>query len=328
MTRRRAGAALLAGLLLLGGLAGCSDRDVTVRATFADTGDLQPRGSVQMADVRIGSITKIRLTEDFLSEVTMRLNPSVRVPRDSQPVLRTTSLLGERFVELRPRGADPAAGPYLAAGDDLGVGDEAPELEFLAQEAVTVLGGVVATDLATILETGAEGFGGRGPELRSLLSDLATVSRTLAARTTEIGRIIDGLDQATQTLASGRDEMATLLDNLSVTTQVLADNRQRAIDSLAALTQVSQTGDDLIRRYRRDFDRQLRQVDAVLGEVAEAQVEVARLLQFLRMFVHGSPKTIPRDFAQIYQWVVPSEFDCRSPGNVVGPCPASKRPVP
>ena len=321
-------AAAVAALLLAGGLSGCSDRGVTVRATFADTGDLQPRGSVQVADVRVGTITGIRLTKDFLSEVTMRLDPSAKVPRDSQPVLRTTSLLGERFVELRPRGPDPAAGPHLAAGDDLGVGEEAPELEFLAQEAVTVLGGIVATDLATIVQTGAEGFGGRGAELRTLLTDLATVSGTLAARTAEIGRIIDGLDRATQTLATGKDELATLLDNLSVTTQVLADNQQRAIDALAALTRVSQTGDDLIRRYRSDVDRQLRQVNAVLGQVAESQVEVARLIDFLRRFVTGAPKTIPRDFAQIYQWLVPSELDCRSPDNQVGPCPASMRPAP
>ena len=318
----------MAVVVLAGGLSGCSDGAATVRATFADTGDLQPRGSVQVADVRVGTITRIRLTKDFRSEVTMRLNPTAKVPRDSQPVLRTTSLLGERFVELRPRAPDPAAGPYVVSGDHLGVGEEAPELEFVAQEAVTVLGGIVASDVATIVQTGAEGFGGRGAELRSLLSDLATVSGTLAARTTEIGRIIDGLDQATQTLADGRTELSTLLDNLSVTTQVLADNRQRAIDALAALTRVSQTGDDLVRRYRRDIDRQLRQVDAVLGEVAESQVEVARLIEFLRTFVIGAPKTIPRDFAQIFQWVVPSQLDCRSPGNVVGPCPANKRPAP
>ena len=325
---RRLAATLVAGLVLVGGLSACSSDAMVVKATFTDTGDLQPRGSVQMADVRIGRIEKIRLTKDFQSEVTMRINRTAAVPRDSQPVLRTSSLLGEKFIELRPRGSDPAAGPYLAAGDDLGLGDEAPELEFIAQEAVTVLGSIVSTDVATLVETGAAGFAGRGADLRSLITDLATISRTLATRTSEIGRIIDGLDAATQTLATGRGELSTLLDNLTVTTKILADNRQKAVDSLAALTRVSQTGDDLIRRYRSDVDRQLRQVDVILGEVAESQVEVARLLDFLGKFMHGTPKSIPRDFAQIYQWVMPATFDCRSPDNKVGPCPASMRPVP
>lgn len=326
---RRLGAVVVAAAVLVGGLTACSnDGVVVVKATFTDSGDLQPRGSVQMADVRVGTISKIRLTKDFQSEVTMRINPSASVPRDSEPVLRTSSLLGEKFVELRPRGTDPAAGPFLADGDDLGLGDEAPELEFIAQEAVTVLGSVVSTDLATLVETGAAGFADRGADLRSLITDLATISRTLATRTTEIGRIIEGLDAATQTLATGKDELSTLLDNLTVTTKVLADNRQKAIDALAALTRVSQTGDDLIRRYRSDVDRQLRQVDAVLGEIAGSQVEVARLLDFLSKFMKGTPKSIPRDFAQIYQWVMPGLFDCRSPGNKVGACPASMVPVP
>jgi phospholipid/cholesterol/gamma-HCH transport system substrate-binding protein len=281
-----------------------------------------------MADVRVGSISRIRLTKDFLSEVTLRVEPGAKVPRDSQPVLRTSSLLGEKFIELRPRGTDPAAGPFLADGDDLGTGAEAPELEFIAQEAVTVLGGVISSDLATLVQTGAEGFAGRGADLRSLVTDLATISRTLAERTADIARIIDGLDAATQTLAAGKGELATLLDNLTVTTTVLSDNRQKAIDALAALTRVSQTGDDLIRRYRSDLDRQLRQVDVVLGEVARSQVEVARLLDFLAKFMIGTPKSIPRDFVQIYQWVIPSLFDCRSPDTLVAPCPTSKRAVP
>jgi phospholipid/cholesterol/gamma-HCH transport system substrate-binding protein len=318
----------VAALVLLGGLSACSNGSIVVKSTFADTGDLQPRGSVQLADVRVGKITRIRLTKDFLSEVTMQLSPSAKVPKDSQPVLRTSSLLGEKFIELRPRSADPAAGPFLADGDDLGPGDEAPELEFIAQEAVTVLGGVISSDVATLVQTGAEGFGGRGAELRSLVTDLATVSRTLATRTGDIGRIIDGLDAATQTLAAGKDELSTLLVNLAETTQLLADNRQKAVDALAALTRVSKTGDDLIRRYRSDVDRQLRQVDAVLGEVTESQVEIGRLLDFLAKFVDGTPKSIPRDFTQIYQWVIPSVFDCRSPGNLVGPCPTSKALVP
>lgn len=325
---RRLASALLASVVLVGGLSACSNDAMVVKATFTDTGDLQPRGSVQTADVRIGKIEKIRLTKDFQSEVTMRINRSAAVPRDSQPVLRTSSLLGEKFIELRPRGGDPAAGPYLAAGDDLGLGDEAPELEFIAQEAVTVLGSIVSTDVATLVETGAAGFAGRGADLRSLVTDLATISRTLATRTTDIGRIIDGLDAATQTLATGSGELSTLLDNLTVTTKILADNRQKAVDSLAALTRVSQTGDDLIRRYRSDADRQLRQVDAVLGEIAESQVELARLMDFLGKFMAGTPKSIPRDFAQIFQWVLPAQFDCRSPGNDVGPCPASLTPVP
>src|SRR5947209_3184475 len=97
-------------------LASCSSGSYHITAVFDDAGDLQSRGSVQVADVRVGSIGRIKLTKDFRATVTMSLNKGVRIPKDSTAYLRTTSLLGEKFVELRPDG-DPGKGPFLRDGD-------------------------------------------------------------------------------------------------------------------------------------------------------------------------------------------------------------------
>jgi phospholipid/cholesterol/gamma-HCH transport system substrate-binding protein len=323
---RRMGAALCC-IVLAVGLSSCSSDGISVKAIFEDTGDLQVRGGVQVADVRVGTISSIKLTKDFKAAVTMRLKRSVSVPQRSRALLRTTSLLGEKFIEIRPTG-DPAAPPFLRNGDNLGQGEEAPELEFIAQQAVTVLGGVMASDVATLVQTGAEAFGGRGAELRSLITDLATIAQTLSERTADIGRIIDGIDQATETLAGGKAPLEELLTNLSNTTQVLADNRQKAIDSLAAISRVSSTGDDLLRKYRADMDRQIRQVDVILDRVAQSQGEVINLLTWLRKFAEGAPLVTPGDFAQVNMWLLPSQLDCRSPVHTVGECPESMKPKP
>ncbi|HEX9969202.1 MAG TPA: MlaD family protein, partial [Acidimicrobiales bacterium] len=120
------GVAVAAVAALLGG---CSGGGRVITATFDDVGDLQTRGGVQVADVRVGSIDKIELTDDMRAKVQLRLNDGVRIPKASTALLRTTSLLGEKFVELRPLG-DPAQGPYLADGDVIADTGEAPELEF------------------------------------------------------------------------------------------------------------------------------------------------------------------------------------------------------
>ena len=293
-------------------LAGCSSGSRTVTATFDDVGDLQTRGGVQMADVRIGSIAKIELRDDFRAEVTLRLHDGVKVPKDSQALLRTTSLLGEKFVELRPLG-DPAAGPYLEDGDVVAQTGEAPELEFIAQEAVTVLGAVNADDLATVIRTGAEAFGGRGDELHSLLADLSTISRTLADRTGAITAIIDNLDRASATLAAGGDDIAQLLTNLATTTQVLTDNRQRAVTALDRLATLAETQNDILDRYRGDIDKQIKQIDAIVAVAASQTAEVSRLIDWLNRFVHALPKVIPGEFTQVYMWAVPADDDPRSP---------------
>ena len=73
---------------------------------FEDSSDLVVNHSVQVADVRVGSISGIELTEDFHALVTMDLRDGLELPADSVAVLRQTSLLGEKFVEIRPRTED------------------------------------------------------------------------------------------------------------------------------------------------------------------------------------------------------------------------------
>jgi phospholipid/cholesterol/gamma-HCH transport system substrate-binding protein len=306
-------------VLLAASLAGCSREGFEVTTTFDDVGDLQARHSVQMADVRIGEIRSVRLTEDFRAEVRMTIHAGRRVPRHSVAVLRTTSLLGEKFVELRPKG-DPAAGPFLADGDVLRESIEAPELEFVAQEAITVLGAVVSNDVASLIETGAEAFGGRGPELRALIEDLAAISASLASRTTEIQRIIDGLDATTAQLAGDADDLATLLTNLATTTQVLADNRERAVTALDQLSRLARVQNDILVDYRADIERQIGQVDAILAVAAGETVELGLLVDWLEKFVVGTPTVIPGDFAQVYGWFIPEPQDTRPDG------PAGNRP--
>lgn len=309
----------LVSVLLATLLGACSRDGFEVTATFDDVGDLQARHSVQMADVRIGEIRSVRLTDDFRAEVRMTIRPGRRVPARSVAVLRTTSLLGEKFVELRPEG-DPAAGPFLRDGDVLAESIEAPELEFVAQEAITVLGAVVSNDVASLIETGAEAFGGRGGELRGLIEDLSAISSSLASRTTEIQRIIDGLDATTAQLAGDGDDLATLLTNLATATQVLADNRERAVTALDQLSRLARVQNDILVDYRADIERQIGQVDAILAVAAGETAELGLLVDWLEKFVVGTPTVIPGDFAQVYGWFIPEPQDTRPDG------PAGNRP--
>lgn len=301
LARRAAGS--VAFLAAAGVLASCSGGDtVTVTADFTDVGDLVTGHAVQMADVRIGRVTGIELTDEMTALVTMEVEESAQVPADSTALLRTTSLLGEKFIELRPNG-DPAQGAFLADGAVIEKTDEAPELENVTEQAVRVLGGVVSTDLATLVETGAVGFGERGPELEALIDDLSVISATLAERTGTINEIIDNLGSASATLARGQDEIDGLLVNLADTTEVLVENRDRAVVALRELTRLARIQDEeIFRPHLADVDRQLKQLDAVLVEVASSSAEVTALLSWLDRFASALPVAIPGDFAQIYLW--------------------------
>ncbi len=252
--RARLVAAVLVISLGAGGLSACSNGGaLTLTTYFSDSGDLQSRGGIQVADVRVGTIGKINLTKDFRAKVQLHLNVGVKVPRNSQAVLRTTSLLGEKFVELRPLG-NPTQGPFLQNGDTVTQSVQAPELEFVAQTAVQLLAGVNASSVASIIQTGAQAFGTRGPELGALIGDLNQLSATLASRTTQIGQVIDNLDRATQTLAAGSPDLAALLTNLAQATTLLANDRNQVVTGLASLTHLAKAADYSLNKYQADIE--------------------------------------------------------------------------
>jgi phospholipid/cholesterol/gamma-HCH transport system substrate-binding protein len=278
-------------------------REVT--ATFDDVGDLVVGHSVQVADVRIGSIVDIELTDDYRAEVTMSIKDDLFVPVESRALLRTTSLLGEKFIELRPLDEDdPMSGANISDGDVITETATAPELEFVTEQAVQILGAVVSSDVATLVETGAIGFGGRAAELTSLVDDLTTVSGTLADQTDELVRIIDALDRSTATLAGASDDIDSLLVNLADTAMVLADNRDEAIEAIRQLTRLAKVqNDNIFEPYLAEVDNQIKQIDAILAEVDRNQAQVAELLRWTARFADKVPKAIPDDFAQVFVYL-------------------------
>ncbi|MEY2397778.1 MAG: phospholipid/cholesterol/gamma-HCH transport system substrate-binding protein [Actinomycetota bacterium] len=311
MSRRFLTSALLSAALLASVLAGCARNGTTVSVTFDDAGDLQPRGSVQVADVRIGRIGSIHLTKDFKARVTLHLNAGRDVPRDSTAVLRTTSLLGEKFVELRPSG-NPGKGPFLRDGDVLTKVQQAPELEFVAEQAVSVLGAVTAGDVATLVDTGATAFRGREGDLRTLIGSLDTYSAALASRTDNIAKIVDNLDAATATLANGVESIKGVLGDLAATTKVLADNREQAVTALNNLARIAATQNQVFDKYENDIGKQIHQVDDIVRIVAGQTTELSNLIDWLDRFVTVLPEIIPNDFTQVFAWIVPAALDPRA----------------
>lgn len=306
--------ALAAAVGILGGsctLPGRVEGPVELTATFDDVGDLVTGHSVQVADVRVGSIVGIELTDDYRALVTMSVKDGLELPANSEAVLRTTSLLGEKFIELRPpvdeEGNEVPAQGILADGDVIERASQAPELEFVAEEAVNVLAGVASNDLASLIETGAVGFGGRAAELGTLIDSLSVVSSTLADQTANIVSIIDGLDQASTAIAGGAPRIGELLVNLADTTQLLADNRDLTLQTLQDLTRLATAQNEIVfQPFRQDMERQIRELDAILQLVAEQREEVGSLVDWLAQFATVVPKGVPEDFALVYAWFQPA----------------------
>ena len=74
-----------------------------VEARFANAGGLHSGSSVLLAGVTVGRVDDVRIDPtDFSAIATLRIQSALRIPTDSMASIKTTGLIGDKFVSLSP----------------------------------------------------------------------------------------------------------------------------------------------------------------------------------------------------------------------------------
>ena len=108
---------VLAGLLCvgyltvkLGKLEVLGGDSYTVKARFIDVTGLKNGANVELAGVRIGRVDDIILSPDKRAVVALRIDKSVKLADDAIVSIKTSGLIGDKYVKITPGGAgDPVA---------------------------------------------------------------------------------------------------------------------------------------------------------------------------------------------------------------------------
>lgn len=99
-----------------------------IEARFTNTGGLNQGSSVLLAGVTVGRVEEIRLDpSDYSAIATIRIQSTVQLPTDSMASIKTSGLIGDKFVALSP-GADET---YLTGGTRITMTESAVDLESL-----------------------------------------------------------------------------------------------------------------------------------------------------------------------------------------------------
>ncbi len=81
-----------------------------IAAIFSSAGGLKVGAVVEIAGVEIGRIRSLSLNDDYQARVEMDINDTVRLQADTIASIKTKGLLGEKFVDITPGGADALIG--------------------------------------------------------------------------------------------------------------------------------------------------------------------------------------------------------------------------
>jgi phospholipid/cholesterol/gamma-HCH transport system substrate-binding protein len=77
----------------------------TINARFANAGGLKPGSQVFLAGVPVGRVDSINLDPQFAAIVHLQIDKQVQLPSDTIASIRTSGLIGDKFVALSPGSA-------------------------------------------------------------------------------------------------------------------------------------------------------------------------------------------------------------------------------
>lgn len=268
-------------------LPGTQGRDpgaFVIQAQLPDVGYIQENSRVRVADINVGTITKIE-RQGWHALVTMSLNADVDLPANAIATVGQTSLLGSLHVELAPPVDEPPQGRLRAGSliplDNAGAYPGTDET--LAALSLLLNGGGIG-QVQDITAAFAAAFADREADLRSLLEQIDLFVTKANAQTGDIIAATESFNGLVSQVADQRPVLDKAMQTIPDALVVLADQRENIAEALGAFGKFSALATDTVNRTKADLVKELEDIGPVLQALADAGPDLTRSLDFIGTF--------------------------------------------
>ena len=280
---------------------GCSRGDAfTAQARFTDVGSLATGAPVMMNDVKVGEVKTIGLDGNE-AIVTMKLDPAAKVPVGVTARIRSTSLLGERIMDLVIPDGLPLSAPPLRDGAVITDTIVRPELEDLVREGTDILAPIAASEVATLVDEGAAGFAGKGQDLHQLLDDLSSVVHAYSGATDDIRSLVSSLNDFNSTLAKEATAQGLSIQNTDRAITVLQEESAQLQAAIHSLARLARGARGIFDAHFDEMNRFFTQFRVITGVLASEQASIVGLLEWAPKHNRNTQLVEYADFNQIFQ---------------------------
>ena len=85
-----------------------------IKAEFTSASGLKKGAHVEMAGVTVGKVNDIAFNPDtYLAEVYISIENNIQIPDDSIASIRTSGIIGDKFLKISPGGSDIIIQPNM-----------------------------------------------------------------------------------------------------------------------------------------------------------------------------------------------------------------------
>jgi phospholipid/cholesterol/gamma-HCH transport system substrate-binding protein len=264
---------------------------------FNQVGDLVEQANVQSTDVKIGSIQEIKL-DGWEASVTMCLDAKENISADVRAVVRTTSLLGEKFIDLSEQSPGP---PFLEDGAVIEVADtgKATELEDVFARLGSILGTGNLEQLNRFTSAQANILRDNIDDTKTVLRKLREFTDILADQRGQVGASLDSLDSVAETILDDSSVLKRFLQSFASSSQVLARQKNDLRDLLFALDDFTDVSVALLDATEDGLNEQFAKLRPVLRTIVANSENLAKGLRTLASFSEFFPESVPGDYIQL-----------------------------
>ena len=268
-----------------------------VTALFDDALNLEVGAQVRIDGLPVGRVTSLG-TRDFRAEVVMALDPDVDLTSRATARLRSTTALGELFVQVEPA----ERGEPLQDGDELAPAQTsvaATVEDSLAAASLLVNGGSLG-QVQTIVEELNTAIGGRRANAKQVLVATAEFLDQANLSTRAIDRTLTSLRDASALLGHREASIERALTELAPAARVLRRNTDDLVGLLASSEGLARTGDRVVRAIRADFTRVVEQLHPVLEQLLTISDEIGPGLAATARFSRLFDAAVPNDYLNLH----------------------------
>jgi len=192
--------AMCAAVLLIETIGGANffRKGYQITAYFRGIQDLKTGDPVKLAGVRIGSVSKIDLTNDVV-EVSMKIDQGRTLRTTTKARVKFAGLMGQNFVDLdfgTPDGIpiDPAIGGTLQTVEQPDFNVLMARMENVAKGVEDMTKSFSGDSLNSVLGPMADFMRDNSPKIGAILGDMQVVSEQIAVGRGSVGRMV--MDEA------------------------------------------------------------------------------------------------------------------------------------
>ena len=249
-------------------------RGTTYHAELTDAGGLRTGSEVQVAGIRVGRVNNIRIgPEKVIADFDVK---NAALGRQTRASVEVKSLLGEKFLNITPKGSGSLPG-----------GSTIPLVRTdVAFDIVGTLGTLTTQteetnkeNLTQALNTLAETIDAAAPEVRSSFTGLSRLSTSIATRDEEIEQLLNRSRNVTALLNERKGDLVTLMQKADLIFKELQKRKQTIHTLLVNANELAVQLEGTVKDNREQIGPALAKLENVLSFLHAREDQIETLLR-------------------------------------------------